>query len=150
MSKAFDSSIRSITNVFDEIQKTISVVGEKGFMKMLVDVREDSQLTYQNEVAKNVIQITAKAFDISVKEMLYGSLRANDKTHALGIITFILVTQQNFTLKDCSLVLNKNFTNLSRYKKNVERYDPNHPLDIERIEKLNSIKHQLKLLQNHE
>jgi hypothetical protein len=150
MSKAFDNSIRNISNVFDEIQKTISVVGEKGFMKMLVDVREDSQLTYQNEIAKNIIQITAKEFDISVKEMLYGSLRANDKTHALGIITFILVTQHDFTLKNCSLVLNKNLTNLSRYKKNVERYDPNHPLDIERIEKLNSIKHKLKLLQDHE
>lgn len=150
MGKAYNNTKRSISSVFDEIQKTISVIGEKGFMKMLVDVREDSHLTYQNEVAKNIIKTTAKEFDISVKEMLYGSLRANDKTHALGVITLILVTQHDFTLKECSMVLNKNLTNLSRYKKTVERYDPNHPLDVERIEKLESIKHQLKLLKYNE
>ena len=34
----------------------------------------------------------------------------------------------NLHLKDVSFVLNKNNTNLSRYKKDVENYDPNHPI----------------------
>lgn len=140
---------RNISNVFEEIQKTISAIGEKGFMKMLVDVREDSTLSYQNTITKNVISVVAKEFEISVKELLYGSLRANDKTHALGIITYILIKDYNFNLKDCSFVLNKNYTNLSRYKKTVERYDSKHPLDLQRIEKLNSINHQLKLLNSN-
>ena len=88
----------------------------------------------------------AKEFELSVKELLYGASRYNDKTHALGIVTHILINNYQFTLKDVSFVLNKNNTNLSRYKKDVENYDPNHPLDIERIQKFESVIHQLKLL----
>ena len=103
-------------------------------------------LKSQNETSKTIIKIVSKEFDLTVKELLYGSSRFNDKTHALGIITFILVNNYEFTLKDVSFVLNKNNTNLSRYKKDVDNYDPNHPLDLERIEKFDSVKHQLKLL----
>ena len=73
-----------------------------------------------------------------------------DKTHALGIITHILTNDFEFTLKDVSFVLNKNNTNLSRYKKDVDNYDPNHPIDLERIERLESITHQLKLKKQNE
>ena len=140
---------KGISLVFEEIQKTIDAVGERGFIKMLVELREDNQLTYQNEIAKVIIKIVAKEFDLSVKELLYGSQRMNDKTHALGIITLLLMNEFNFLLKEVSFVLNKNNTNLSRYKSEVENYDENHPLDIKRIEKLESIKHQLKLYKKH-
>jgi|TARA_Y100000114_G_scaffold157153_1_gene187486 DNA repair ATPase RecN len=140
---------KGISLVFEEIQKTIDAVGERGFIKMLVELREDNQLTYQNEIAKVIIKIVAKEFDLSVKELLYGSQRMNDKTHALGIITLLLMNEFNFLLKEVSFVLNKNNTNLSRYKSEVENYDENHPLDMKRIEKLESIKHQLKLYKKH-
>ena len=140
---------KGISLVFEEIQKTIDAVGERGFIKMLVELREDNQLTYQNAIAKVIIKIVAKEFDLSVKELLYGSQRMNDKTHALGIITLLLMNEFNFLLKEVSFVLNKNNTNLSRYKSEVENYDENHPLDMKRIEKLESIKHQLKLYKKH-
>jgi len=146
MSKAHKNINKGITIVFEEIYKTISAVGERGFIQMLIELREDNHLTYQNETSKTIIKIVAKEFELTVKELLYGSSRYNDKTHALGIITHILINNYEFTLKDVSFVLNKNNTNLSRYKKDVENYDPNHPLDLERIEKFESIKHQLKLL----
>lgn len=136
---------KGIVHVFDEIQKTISVVGEKGFMQMLTDIREDSGLSYQNDIVKHVIKVVCKEFEIPTKELLYGTSRLADKTHALGVITLILVTKHDFKLKDCANFLNKNYTNLSRYKKTVEHYDPNHPLDLQRIEKLEAIKHHLKL-----
>ena len=150
MSKAHKNINKGITIVFEEIYKTISAVGERGFIQMLIELREDNHLTYQNETAKTIIKIVAKEFELSVKELLYGSSRYNDKTHALGIITHILVNDYEFTLKDVSFVLNKNNTNLSRYKKDVENYDPNHPLDIERIEKFESVTHQLKLKKQNE
>lgn len=138
---------KNISKVFEEIQNTISAVGETGFLKMLVEIREDKNLVYQNETAKTVIQIVSKEFNIPVRELLYGNTRVNDKTQALGIITLILVQHYDFTLKEVSTFLNKNNTNLSRYKKEADNYDPNHPLDIKRIEKLESIKHKLKLIQ---
>jgi chromosomal replication initiation ATPase DnaA len=149
MGKTHKNINKGITIVFEEIYKTISAVGERGFIQMLIELREDNHLTYQNETAKTIIKIVAKEFELSVKELLYGSSRYNDKTHALGIITYILVYDYEFTLKDVSFVLNKNNTNLSRYKKDVENYDPNHPLDLERIEKFESVKHQLKLLKQY-
>lgn len=149
MSKTHNKINKGISLVFEEIQKTIDAVGERGFIKMLIELREDNELTYQNEIAKVVIKIVAKEFDLTVKELLYGSQRMNDKTHALGIITLILMNEFNFLLKEVSFVLNKNNTNLSRYKSEVENYDENHPLDILRIEKLESIKHQLKLYKKH-
>jgi len=149
MSKTHNKINKGISLVFEEIQKTIDAVGERGFIKMLIELREDNELTYQNEIAKVVIKIVAKEFDLTVKELLYGSQRMNDKTHALGIITLILMNEFNFLLKEVSFVLNKNNTNLSRYKSEVENYDENHPLDMLRIEKLESIKHQLKLYKKH-
>ena len=149
MSKTHNKINKGISLVFEEIQKTINAVGERGFIKMLIELREDNELTYQNEIAKVVIKIVAKEFDLTVKELLYGSQRMNDKTHALGIITLILMNEFNFLLKEVSFVLNKNNTNLSRYKSEVENYDENHPLDMQRIEKLESIKHQLKLYKKH-
>ena len=146
MGKAQKNINKGITIVFEEIFKTISAVGERGFIKMLVELREDNHLTYQNETAKTIIKIVAKEFQMSVKELLYGTSRIKDKTHALGMITHILVNQYGFTLKDVAFVLNKNNTNLSRYKKDVENYDPHHRLDLERIEKFDSVKHQLLLL----
>jgi len=150
MNKAHKNINKGITIVFEEIYKTISAVGERGFIQMLIELREDNHLTYQNETAKTIIKIVAKEFELSVKELLYGSSRYNDKTHALGIIAHILVNDYDFTLKDVSFVLKKNNTNLSRYKKDVENYDPNHPLDIERIEKFESVTHQLKLKKQNE
>lgn len=149
MNKAQNNMNKGLSLVFEEIQKTISAVGESGFIKMLIELREDTQLTYQNETAKVIIQIVAKEFDLTVKELLYGSTRMNDKTHALGMITLILMNDFDFKLKEVSFVLNKNNTNLSRYKSDVENYDSNHPLDIERLEKLDSIKHQLQLYKKH-
>ena len=149
MGKTHNKINKGISIVFEEIYKTISAVGERGFMKMLIELREDSHLTYQNETAKTIIKIVAKEFDMSVKELLYGSSRLKDKTHALGIITYLLINEYNFTLKDASFVLNKNNTNLSRYKKDVDNYDPNHPLDLKRIEKFESVTHQLKLLKQY-
>lgn len=149
MNKAQNNMNKGLSLVFEEIQKTISAVGESGFIKMLIELREDKQLTYQNETAKVIIQIVAKEFDLTVKELLYGSTRMNDKTHALGMITLILMNDFDFKLKEVSFVLNKNNTNLSRYKSDVENYDSNHPLDIERLEKLESIKHQLQLYKKH-
>lgn len=140
---------KGISLVFEEIQKTIEAVGERGFIKMLIELREDNELTYQNEIAKVVIKIVAKEFNLSVKELLYGSQRMNDKTHALGIVALILMNEFGFLLKEVSFVLNKNNTNLSRYKSEVENYDEKHPLDLKRIEKLDSIKHQLKLYKKH-
>lgn len=145
MGKAHNKIDKSLTNFFDEIQKTIKAVGESGFIKMLKELREDNELTYQNQVSKVVIKIVAKEFEITVKELLYGSSRLQDKTHALGVITLILMDEFDFKLKEVSFVLNKNNANLSRYKKEVENYDENHPLDIKRLEKLDSVKHQLKL-----
>lgn len=136
----------SISLVFEEIFKTILDVGENGFITMLKEMREDNHLTYQNGVARDIIKIVCSEFKIPPRELLYGSARLNDKTHALGIIAYLLVNEHNFKLKDVSLVLNKNNTNLSRYKTEIDNYDPNHPLDLERIEKFDSIKHQLKLL----
>jgi DNA repair ATPase RecN len=149
MNKAQNNMNKGLSLVFEEIQKTISAVGESGFIKMLIELREDKQLTYQNETAKVIIQIVAKEFDLTVKELLYGSTRMNDKTHALGMITLILMNDFDFKLKEVSFVLNKNNTNLSRYKSDVENYDSNHPLDIERLDKLESIKHQLQLYKKH-
>ena len=149
MSKEHKKINKGISLVFEEIQKTINAVGERGFIKMLIELREDNELTYQNEIAKVVIKIVAKEFNLSVKELLYGSQRMNDKTHALGIVALILMTEFDFLLKEVSFVLNKNNTNLSRYKSEVENYDEQHPLDIKRIEKLESIKHQLKLYKKH-
>ena len=146
MSKAHKNINKGITIVFEEIYKTISAVGERGFIQMLIELREDNHLTYQNETAKTIIKIVAKEFELSVKELLYGSSRYNDKTHALGIITHILINEFEFQLKDVSFVLNKNNTNLSRYKKDVDNYDHNNPVDLESIEKFDSVKHQLKLL----
>ena len=146
MGKTHKNINKGITIVFEEIYKTISAVGERCFIQMLIELREDNHLTYQNETAKTIIKIVAKEFELSVKELLYGASRYNDKTHALGIVTHILINNYQFTLKDVSFVLNKNNTNLSRYKKDVENYDPNHPLDIERIQKFESVIHQLKLL----
>lgn len=146
MGKTQKNINKGVTIVFEEIFKTISAVGERGFIKMLVELREDKHLTYQNETAKTIIKIVAKEFEMSVKELLYGTSRVKDKTHALGIITHILVNEYEFTLKDVAFVLNKNNTNLSRYKKDVDNYDPHHRLDLERIEKFDSIKHQLLLL----
>ena len=145
MGKAQNSITKNISLVFDEIQKTISAVGESGFIKILKESREDSELTYQNDVAKIVIKIVAKEFNLSIKELLYGTSRLNDKTHALGVITLILISEFGFKLKEVSFVLNKNNTNLSRYKSEVENYDENHPLDQKRLQKLLSVKHQLKL-----
>ena len=150
MSKAHKNINKGISIVFEEIHKTISAVGERGFIDMLIELREDNHLTYQNETAKSIIKIVAKEFEMSVKELLYGSKRMTDKTHALGIITHILINDFEFTLKDVSFVLNKNNTNLSRYKKDVDNYDPNHPIDLERIERLESITHQLKLKKQNE
>ena len=149
MSKAHKKINKGISLVFEEIQKTINAVGERGFIKMLIELREDNALTYQNKIAKVVIKIVAKEFNLTVKELLYGSQRMNDKTHALGIVALILMTEFDFLLKEVSFVLNKNNTNLSRYKSEVENYDEEHPLDIKRIEKLESIKHQLKLYKKH-
>ncbi len=146
MGKAHKNINKGISIVFEEIYKTISAVGESGFIKMLIELREDNHLTYQNETAKTIIKIVAKEFEMSVKELLYGTSRKKDKTHALGIITYILINNYSFQLKDVSFVLNKNNTNLSRYKKDVDNYDPLHPLDLERIEKLDSVKHQLLLI----
>tara|TARA_B100000989_G_C19486502_1_gene447725 strand:- start:677 stop:1144 length:468 start_codon:yes stop_codon:yes gene_type:complete len=145
MSKAQNNITKNISLFFDEIQKTISAVGESGFIKILKESREDSELTYQNDVSKIVIKIVAKEFSLSVKELLYGTSRLNDKTHALGVITLILITEFGFKLKEVSFVLNKNNTNLSRYKSEVENYDDSHPLDSKRLQKLESVKHQLKL-----
>jgi hypothetical protein len=150
MGKAHKNVNKGISIVFEEIYKTISAVGEKGFIDMLIELREDNHLTYQNETAKTIIKIVAIEFEMSVKELLYGSKRMTDKTHALGIITHILINDFDFTLKDVSFVLNKNNTNLSRYKKDVDNYDPNHPIDIERIERFQSITHQLKLKKQNE
>jgi hypothetical protein len=150
MGKAHKNVNKGISIVFEEIYKTISAVGEKGFIDMLIELREDNHLTYQNETAKTIIKIVAIEFEMSVKELLYGSKRMTDKTHALGIITHILINDFEFTLKDVSFVLNKNNTNLSRYKKDVDNYDPNHPIDIERIERFQSITHQLKLKKQNE
>jgi DNA repair ATPase RecN len=149
MSKAHTQINKGISLVFEEIQKTIDAVGERGFIKMLIELREDNELTYQNEIAKVIIKIVAKEFQLTIKELLYGSSRMNDKTHALGIITLLLINEFDFLLKEVSFVLNKNNTNLSRYKSEVENYDENHPLDLKRIEKLESIKHQLKLYKKH-
>tara|TARA_R110000744_G_scaffold34584_4_gene80467 strand:+ start:113 stop:580 length:468 start_codon:yes stop_codon:yes gene_type:complete len=150
MSKAHKNVHKGISIVFEEIYKTISAVGERGFIDMLVELREDNHLTYQNETAKSIIKIVAKEFEMSIKELLYGSKRMTDKTHALGIITYILINEHEFTLKDVSFVLNKNNTNLSRYKKDVDNYDSNHPIDLERIEKFESVTHQLKLKKQNE
>ena len=112
MGKAQNSITKNISLVFDEIQKTISAVGESGFIKILKESREDSELTYQNDVAKIVIKLVAKEFNLSIKELLYGTSRLNDKTHALGVITLILISEFGFKLKEVSFVLNKNNTNL--------------------------------------
>jgi chromosomal replication initiation ATPase DnaA len=91
MSKAHKNIHKGISIVFEEIYKTISAVGERGFIDMLIELREDNHLTYQNDTAKTIIKIVAREFEMSVKELLYGSKRMTDKTHALGIITFILI-----------------------------------------------------------
>jgi len=145
MGKTQNKITKNISLVLEEIQKTITAVGESGFLKILKESREDSELTYQNDVSKIVIKIVAKEFNLSVKELLYGTSRLNDKTHALGVITLILISEFGFKLKEVSFVLNKNNTNLSRYKSEVENYDEHHPLDQKRIQKLHSVKHQLKL-----
>lgn len=150
MSKTQHNIQRGISIVFEEINKTISAVGEKNFLDILKQSREDKHLTYQNKLVKRIIKVVSKEFDIPPKELLYGNSRLNDKTHAIGIIAYILTKHHNFTLKETSLILNKNNTNLSRYKKEVENYDPNHLIDMERIEKFESIKHQLKLIEQYE
>lgn len=137
---------KGITMVFREILQTISAVGERDFMKMLIELREDSVLAHQNETISTIIKIVSKEFEIPIKELLYSPSRIENKTHALGIITHILVNQFEFTLKDVALILNKNNTNLSRYKKDVDNYDCNHPLDSQRIKKFDIIKHKILLL----
>lgn len=149
MSKS-QKKINGISVVFEEIQKTISAIGESKFISVLSELREDSTLTYQNEIVKQILKIVSKEFDISIKELLYGKSRLNDKTHALGIIAYILINDYKFSLKEVSFLLCKNNTNLSRYKKEVDNYDPNHFLDVERIQKFESIKHQLKLIREDE
>lgn len=149
MSKS-QKNINGILVFFDEIQKTISVIGESKFIAVLSELREDSSLTFQNDIVKNILKIVSKEFNIPVKELLYGKARLNDKTHALGIIAYILINDYNFSLKEVSFLLCKNNTNLSRYKKEIDNYDPNHFLDVERIKKFESIKHQLKLINQDE
>lgn len=140
----------NVSLFFDEIKKTISAIGEKNFLETLQELQQDKVLSYQNKLVKNVISIVCNEFELSPKELIYGNSRLKDKTHALGIIAYILTTQHNFTLKEVSFVLNKNNTNLSRYKKEVKNYDPNHFLDSERLNKFENIKHQLKLIEKNE
>jgi len=149
MNKAHKNLNKSIHYVFSEIQKTIETVGESGFVNMLIELREDKELIYQNEITKSVIQIVCSEFEISSKELLYGKSRLNDKTHALGIITYILMNNFGYLLKDISFALNKNNTNLSRYKTEVDNYDPTHPLDVIRLDKMETIEHKIKIYKKH-
>ena len=147
--KAHKNLNKGIHYVFSEIQKTIETVGESGFVNMLIELREDKELIYQNEITKTVIQIVCNEFKISSKEVLYGKSRQNDKTHALGVITFILTNDFGYLLKDISFALNKNNTNLSRCKTEVDNYDPTHPLDEKRLEKMQNIQHKIKIYKKH-
>jgi len=149
MIKAHKNLNKGISSVFSEIQKTIASVGEGGFINMLIELREDKELIYQNEVTKIIIQIVSNEFEITSKELLYGKLRLNEKTQALGVITFILMNDFGYLLKDISFALNKRNTSLSRYKNEVENYDPLHPLDEKRLEKIENIQHQIKLYKKH-
>ena len=57
MGKTQNKITKNLSLVLEEIQKTITAVGESGFLKILKESREDSELTYQNDVSKIVIKI---------------------------------------------------------------------------------------------
>lgn len=129
--------------VINEISKTIDIVGEEAFIKKIQQMREQKSLQFHSQDCRNVISTTSDIFNISEQELIYGKKRPSEKTHALGVIAYILTEHKNYKLKEVSLILNKHITNLSRWKNEVINYDENHPLDKERIEKLSEIEHKL-------
>jgi len=135
----------SFHKVVAEIQETIEAIGQEKFISKLKEIREDSCLKYYNKISKLVIITTSDVFEIEIDELIYGNLRLPDKTHALGIIAFILMNEYGFKLKEISIMLNKNNTNLSRWKNEILRYDKLHTLDAERINKFKIIKHKLQI-----
>jgi len=146
-----DQETNGITlKLFDEIQKTIKVLGAKKFVEILKFHRSNKTSISDENIleAENIIKVVCNEFEISQEDFFYPSCQTNNLIFAIGICAFLMEKNLKFYNKDVALILKKHAPQISVYKKRISLLNPKNATEKEVLEKLETIKTTLKNTQN--
>ncbi len=134
-----------ISDIFSEVNKTISVVGFAKVIQSLkilrtsrLDLTED-----QLEKSKAIISLVCQEYEIKYDE-IFSHKRNNDRRKAIGTCAFFIEKELAIDNYNIAFILKKLPSAISTYKSEITQLNEKHPSDIKFIQILNNIKLKLK------
>jgi hypothetical protein len=135
---------QDLITLFGELKESILHRGIDSTLRALkfYEEKEPEHLVMQ---AQWVVNAVCQVWGISRTELLYGKMRDGVRRYALEAAAHILGKDFNMKKKFIATQLNKHISNVSRYAMAVYHYNPKITADAEKIEKLKTIRHKIKL-----
>jgi hypothetical protein len=135
---------QDLITLFGELKESILNRGIDSTLRALkfYEEKEPEKLVAE---AQRVVSAVCEVWDISRTELLYGKMRDGVRRYALEAAAHILAKDFGMKKKFIATQLNKHISNVSRYSNEVYHYNPKIAADAEKIEKLKTIRHKIKI-----
>lgn len=134
-----------ISNVFQEVNKTIAIVGFQKVIQILKNSRRTHLDITEEQIKKSneIITIVCDEYGIDYLDF-FSNKRKNDRRKAIGTCAYFIENKLGIDNCNISYLLKKSEGSISTFKKEIIQLNENHPSDLKFIEKINNIKIKLK------
>lgn len=145
MNQSVSTVPSNTATIFNEINKTISVVGEQRFLEILRESRRISSILTPEQIitANEIIKTICGEFEISIDDF-FSSIRKNNRRYAIGVCAIFLQNILGIDNIEVAHILKKPASVTSTYRSDVLHLKNEHPQDHKILQKIENIKSKLK------
>jgi chromosomal replication initiation ATPase DnaA len=144
-----DQETNNVSNILNEINKTINVIGTERLIEILQYSRKLNITITEEQLIKAhlIIETVCEEFEID-KEELFSTNRKNSRRYAVGSCALFFQNILGIDNVEIAHILKTLQSVTSSYKSDVLNLKSSHPQDAKIINKIENIKRKLNNLEN--